>query len=931
MEYEYKYLPFCKDILKLLLKATKLINIRLWNSYCFYSPTMATYFIFCKLVRYSLIILCFLTSIFSKGQKEFGINAIFKSAPQIVRLNISEEKLLELPEEISNCKKLKELNLRHNNISELPLWFSSLSELEVLDISGNRNLNIKKTFEVISKLPKLRVLKVSGCKMLYLPISVRKIKTLRKIDLSNNFIAFLPPILEELLWEDLDLSANCIDTLPSSMVYMTSLRKLNISYSPAALNKHNYYMLEYLKSMTTLVLSGMTEIPKELSKLTFVEELILTDGSFKGFPLEIKNLKRLKHIDVRGCESLNISDLIEQISTASKKLETLKIGHYSLDGLPFNMFKLKKLKQLFIDNSCINSLPSSFNKFKGQSIVFRHCTFSTPEKVFKNLSKAKKLKKLEINSCFFGHNNWRLGVSLTLEQINLINCGLVNIPFEPQEFPRLKNLNLKGNKIPQNAVTWETPKTILGVKYDMLSYVEKDLFKWKYKPIRPEIKRIIYPEVGDVFILRSGTKIEVEKMAFISTGNRDVYGDVELRIKEFNKTNDYLLSNYPTFLPNAEVADVKYSIEIRAFSAGKEVYLKSNKPIIVKPKFKKIMALDKYYYLKYKNDWELIQQQVDICSKKKVQEVRAVCPDYSKMPRKKNKLRVSKVHLKIKRNKRKNTLNFEIAPEYGYLENQINIFGDRIKGYPELKTYKKIKWRYLGDSLDADLERLYFLSESAEKPKIKRKSSFYFYVLDIKDIRVFPNPKDDNYLIQFIQGRDTFSVAALPFLPVLKANKIQRWHRRKYKKYRKLLAKRKEKWTEMDSLYLDSYSVFENKLEKYRRLSLRSGYNLEPIKKEKKASQVIKIYKPGLYALSMPLLINNGSSKKPIYYLNGKRFRPRRVLVSNLSKKYNFWTKGKEIVKENGVYSISIVLDGIAYTGRWGKSNKVKFEKVELK
>ena len=258
---------------------------------------------------------------------------------------------------------------------------------------------------------------------------------------------------------------------------------------------------------------------------------------------------------------MNVSDLIEQISTASKKLQTLKIGHYSLDGLPFNMFKLKKIKQLFIDNSCINSLPTSFNKFKGKSVIFRHCTFSTPEKVFKNLGKAKNLKNLEINSCLFGHNNWKISRSLTLEKINIINCGLVKIPLVPLEFPKLKKLNLMGNKIPKNAVTWETPKTILGVDYNAISYTEKDLKKWKYKSIRPEVKRMIYPEVGDVFMLRSGTEIEVEKMAFITTGNRDVKGDVELRIKEFTKTDDYLLSNYPTFLPNAEVADIKYSIE----------------------------------------------------------------------------------------------------------------------------------------------------------------------------------------------------------------------------------------------------------------------------------------------------------------------------------------------------------------------------------
>jgi Leucine-rich repeat (LRR) protein len=892
---------------------------------------MATSFLFCKTVKYSLIILCFSASFLSIGQKEFGLDAVFKSAPQIERLNISNEKLSDLPPEISNCKKLIELNLKNNRISKLPSWIATFSDLEVLDISGNRNLNIKDAFDIISKLPKLRVLKASGCKMLYLPISIREVKTLRIVDLSNNFIPYLPPILETLMWEELDLSTNCIDTLPSSMVYMTSLRKLNLSYCPAASNKHNYYMLEYLTNLKTLVLSGMDQIPNELGKVNFIEELILTNGTFKDLPDEIKNLKKLKHIDVRGCEQLNISDLIERISTASKKIKTLKIGHFSLNGLPYNMFKLKKLEAFYIDNSCINSLPTSFHKFKGKAITFRHCSFSTPEKVFKNLGKAKKLVNLEINSCVFGHNNWTLGTSLTLREINLINCGLVKIPLSPLEFPKLKKLNLIGNKIPQKAVTWEVPKTILGVNYNTILYSKKELKRWKYTSIRPGVKRMIYSEVGDVFVLKSGTQIEVKEMAFISTGNIGVTGDVELRIKEFYKTGDYLLSNYPTFLPTDEVANVKYSIEIRAYVDDKEVYLKSDKPIIVKPKFKKAMALDKYYYHKYKNEWETIEQQVDVCSKKKVQEVKAVCPNYADMPYEKNKLRVSKVHLRIKRNKRRNTLNFEIAPEYGYLENQLNIFGDRIKGYPELKTYKKVKWRYVGDSLDSDLERLYFLSESAKKEKMNRKSSFYFYVLDIKDIRIFPNPKDDNYLIQFIQGRDTFSVVALPFLPILKAKKIQRWHRRKYRKYRKALVKRKVKWIEMDTTYLYNYSLFENKLEEYRQVNLRSRYSLEPVEVGKNAGQVLKIYKPGLYALSIPLLINNGIVKKPIYYLNGKRFRPRRVLVSNLSKKYHFWTGAKEVVKEKGVYSMSIILNGIIYNGKWGKNNKVEFEKVELK
>ena len=877
-----------------------------------------------------IIILGFLFSTASFAQKEFGLDDVHKSALRIIKLNISNEKLIELPIEIANCVKIKEFNFSNNQISQLPSWIANFKSLEILDISGNRNLNIQQAFKIISKLPNLRVLKASGCRMLYLPVSIRKIKTLREVDLSNNFISSLPPIFEKVLWAKLDLSANCIDTLSPSMVYMTSLQELNLSYCPAAYNKYNYYLLEYLTNIKTLILSGMNEIPIEIGKLSFLEELIITNGTISDLPEEIKYLNKLKHVDIRGCEKLNVSDFIERISLASKKMESLKIGHLGLNGLPYNMFKLKKLKRLYVDHSCIGSLPSSFSKFKGRAIFFRNCSFSTPEKVFKHLGQARKLEQLEINDCVFGHNNWRLSNSLTLKKIAVINCGLVRLPLDPKGFPNLKKLNLKGNRIPVKSIIWTVPKTFIDAHYTSVSYPKSEISKWETNSIRPDIRRVIYSEIGDIFTLASGTEIEIEKMSFITTGNQTVAGDVELQIKEFFTKKDFLLSNYPTFLPSNEVSNVQYSVEIRAFFNGKEVYIKSDKAIVIKPELSKKMALDKFYYLKYKNEWTSLKQQVNVCSKKSNREVRAVCPDFSNLPQKKNRQRVSKVHLRIKRNKRRGTLNFEIAPEYGYLENHINIFGDRIKGYPELKTYKNIKWRYVGDSLDKDLERLYFLSESAKKEKINRKSSFYFYVLDIKDIRVFPNPNDDNYLIQFIQGRDTFSVEALPFVPILKAKKIQKWHKRKYKRYRRGLAKRKAKWLDMDTTYLNNYNVFENKLERYRQLDLKSGYYFEPKKENKKNGQVLKIYKPGLYALSIPLLINNGVLKKPIYFLKGKRFYPRRVLVSNISKNYHFWTESKAIIKERGVYEISIVLKGISYSGKWGLSNKVEFEKMEL-
>ena len=89
--------------------------------------------------------------------------------------------------------------------------------------------------------------------------------------------------------------------------------------------------------------------------------------------------------------------------------------------------------------------------------------------------------------------------------------------------------------------------------------------------------------------------------------------NVKLEIKEFRTHADYAYTKYPTYLPNGEVADTKYALEIRAFHNNKEVYVKSEKPILIFPRFKKEYALDKYFYLGYKSEWQTLNQTTNIC------------------------------------------------------------------------------------------------------------------------------------------------------------------------------------------------------------------------------------------------------------------------------------------------------------------------------
>lgn len=875
----------------------------------------------------SLIICCL--SVFS--QKVYKFEDIQKQTKRIEFLDLSNEGFIELPESLKNCKNLKKLKINNNRITFLPIWFKNFTNLEELDISGNRKLNINQAFSLISKLPKLKKLTANHCNMFYLPVSIRKASALKEVNLSDNHIKYLPPIFEYTFWEKLDLSYNCIDTLPSTLVFMNTLKSLDLSYTPAIEEKLTYYSLEFLNNLESLKLSGANHLPKEVYKLDFIKELILSNGTFEKLPDEFQKITTLKSLDVRGCDNLKISDLVESLTGSYKSLEELKVGNENLKTMPFNIVKLRNIKKLYIDNSCIEKISPSFSKFQGEQVTFRNCSFSNPTDVFKEIGKNKKVKQLIITNCVFGRSDWEIKGSEKLEEIHINNCGLTYIPLDIQKFTKLKLLDLRGNRIAKNKIKWDRPKTIIGADYQTISYNPSELKNWKYSQDQKTIKRMIYTQVGDVFYLPSGAKVEISPECFIGTGNVIIIGDVKLEIKEFVQPYDFALSKYPSYLPNGDVSDTKYAIEIRAFHEGKEVYVKSEKPITIFPDFQKKYTLEKYFYINYKSEWLNLNQKTNVCVDNSEPEITPKCMDYSKMPRITQDLKVSKVYVKLSLKKKRKKLNFEITPEYGYREQLLTPFGDKIKGYPELKHYKGIKWRYEGDSLEKDLRRLYFLSDESKADKLKKYNTIKAYILDIKDIRVFPNPEDDNYLIQFIQGRDTFSIEALPYLSIYKAKKIQRWHKIKYRKYKKSYTKRKYKWLKMDTIFINKYKEFEANLEAYRLHNLKALYSVSDENKKSSQSEVLKIYKPGLYQMAMPLLINKGEIKKPIYYIHNKRFHPQKVLVSNLTKGYNFWANAQKLPKEAGIYKISTVIEGVLYSGSWGINNKVVFKKIEIK
>lgn len=121
----------------------------------------------------------------------------------VYRLNLSKNKLTQIPKEIQNFKNLRELNLSKNKLESLPN-FLVFEDLRILNLTKNK----------FTKYPSV----------------INKNTSLRNLFLGKNSIDFIPESigdLQQLIV--LDLWYNPISDLPNSMEKLRNLRSLDLS------------------------------------------------------------------------------------------------------------------------------------------------------------------------------------------------------------------------------------------------------------------------------------------------------------------------------------------------------------------------------------------------------------------------------------------------------------------------------------------------------------------------------------------------------------------------------------------------------------------------------------------------------------------------------------------------------------------------------
>ncbi len=504
-----------------------------------------------------------------------------------------------------------------------------------------------------------------------------------------------------------------------------------------------------------------------------------------SLPHYITQCTQLKKINLSGNRKIKVNDTFQKLSKLPK-LEILIIDYCNLFFLPSVISDFKALKILSVEGNGISWLPPSFKNLPIEELNLSKNNIDSLNIGFYSLLKLKELN--------FSQNK---GV------VRDYNMEIL------ASFPLLKSLILQDSK--------ELPKGI-----GKLKLLEKlDISGGIFKQVPSEISQL--------------TKLKILKMQ----GCAQVDLSVIIEFLAATKTLIELYCGYP------KMSVIPFNIsKLRNL---KKLYLYDCSLSRLPISFKELALSDIYFfrcsfpqeteffkelgngkpekYLHFQNcEIQPSYSKTFIFAKDTIEQSFQYDNQFNKValdhqleiPQMSYQLLTSKVYLKVKKQVSKNKFSFTLEPQYGYTEKYLDVFGDKVKAYPELKVYKGIKWDYTGNEMDIDLLKMYALSEKNDADKAKKKVTFDIYVLNLQDIFIYPEKEEDTYVMAYSRGFDTLRIKVLPSLSLIDAKKIQKWHKSKYESYLNERAKRQEKWVVLDKKYLLAYEKHEDELEKFR-------------------------------------------------------------------------------------------------------------------
>ncbi len=382
---------------------------------------------------------------------------------RVLKLGLPDKNLNSLPEDIGILEELETLNLQGNVIIDLPNSFLDLTNIKRINLSENQIRYLPQGFGKNQK--KLIKLNLSGNHLRSIDSNYMFLENLKILKLNSNDLNRLYDVFQKLKnLEYLSLAYNSLSEIPRSIFSLKQLRRLDLSMNrlisiPIISNVQNLNFLNISSNR-------LENITKTIGKLVNLKTLNLNNNKLHELPEEVGNLTNL---EVFTFDQNKISILPENFKNLNSIIY-LSFKHNNFNEFPIVITNFKNLRHLDMQANKIKNIPNEIGELINLETILLF--INRLERISHLISKLKKLRILHL-----GHNNLgnipkAFNELKSLETLVLSRNGLGNNVNSLTNLYHLKELDLGGNSL------GSVPEWICNLKsLEKISFIECSLSK----------------------------------------------------------------------------------------------------------------------------------------------------------------------------------------------------------------------------------------------------------------------------------------------------------------------------------------------------------------------------------------------------------------------------------------------------------------------
>jgi Leucine-rich repeat (LRR) protein len=394
---------------------------------------------------------------------EVFIKKIIKNANynDIQILDLSNNKIIEISDDICNLKQLTGLDLSNNNfIKNSKEFIIKLNKLLALYNEIKINIftykfdNLKKEFTTICKDFQFYLINQSEKQIMSTIID--KIKYYEHQDILlikfNNAL----PLIQQLILNNTNLTninlSNCnLDILNIST--LTNLTSIDFS------NNH------------------LTKIPEDIYKLYNLTSINFSNNQLTEIPKDINELSNLTNIDFSNNQLTKISDCVYELTD----LTYINFSNNQLTEIPEHIYELTNLTYINFSNNKISKIPECIGTLTNLTSI----NFSNNQltEIPEYICALVNLSSVDFSNNQLTEISWYFGSLTKLTDLYLNNNKITEIPEYISTFTNLININLDENKITEipeyicnlsNLQSITINSTVMSNYKNILDELEKD-------------------------------------------------------------------------------------------------------------------------------------------------------------------------------------------------------------------------------------------------------------------------------------------------------------------------------------------------------------------------------------------------------------------------------------------------------------------------